>query len=69
MATQSLKSIETQIRKLQARAQTLRERDRKPVLTAIVKQMKAHDISLAEIEEAYGKRRAPRRAADRKSVV
>ena len=62
MATQSLKTIESQIRKLQARAQTMRERDRKPVIAAIVKQMKAHEISLDEIGEAFGKRRAPRTA-------
>ncbi|NLD67768.1 MAG: H-NS histone family protein [Limnobacter sp.] len=63
MATQSLKTIESQIRKLQARAEALREKDRKPVIAAIVKQMKAHDISLAEIGEALGKRRAPRAAS------
>lgn len=62
MAT-SLKSIEAQIKKLQARAQALRDKDRKPVIAAIVRQMKAHDITVAEIADALGKPRAPRRAA------
>lgn len=64
MATQSLKSIETQIRKLQARAQALRDKDRKPVIAAIAKQMKAHDISIAEITAALNsKTRGPARGA------
>ena len=63
MATKSLKSIEAQIKKLQARALALREKDRRPVITSIVRQMKAHDISVAEIAEAFGKARAPRQAA------
>ena len=61
MAT-SLKSIEAQIKKLQARAQALRDKDRKPVIAAIVRQMKAHEISVAEIAEAFGRQRAPRAA-------
>lgn len=64
MATTSIKSIEAQIRKLQARAQALRDRDRKPAIAAIVKQMRAHDITVAELTEALGKKtRAPRAAA------
>lgn len=69
MATSSLKSIETQIRKLQARAQALRERDRKPVIAAIVKQMRAHDITPAEITEAFGKTRAPKTKAPAKAAA
>lgn len=67
MAT-SLKSIEAQIKKLQARAQALRDKDRKPVIAAIVRQMKAHEISVAEIAEALGKPRAPR-GAGRKAAA
>lgn len=63
MATQSIKTIEAQIRKLQARALALREKDRKPVIAGIVRQMKAHDIAVSDIAEAYGKPRAARRAA------
>lgn len=63
MPTPSLKSIEAQIKKLQQRAQALREKDRKPVIAAIVRQMKTHDISVAEIADAMGKPRAQRRAA------
>lgn len=62
MPTSSLKSIEAQIRKLQARAQLLRDRDRKPVIAGIVRQMKAHDITVAEIAEALGKPGAARRS-------
>lgn len=63
MATQSIRTIEAQIRKLQARALALREKDRKPVIASIVRQMKAHDIAVSDIAEAYGKPRAARRAA------
>jgi DNA-binding protein H-NS len=63
MATTSIKSIEAQIRKLQARAQALRDKDRKPAIAAIVKQMRAHDITVAELTEALGKKSAPRAAA------
>lgn len=70
MATQSLKSIESQIRKLQARAQTMRDKDRKPVIAAIVKQMKAHDISIAEVTAALGaKTRGTRRAAGKPAAA
>ncbi len=65
MATQSLKSLETQIRKLQARAQTLREKDRKPALAAIVQQMKTHEISTSEIAEAFEKSSGARRGPAR----
>ncbi|MFP5405234.1 MAG: hypothetical protein ACLGHY_02450, partial [Gammaproteobacteria bacterium] len=58
MATQSLKSLETQIKKLQARAQALREKDRKPAIAAIVQQMKTHDISVAEVAEALERKSA-----------
>lgn len=58
MAMQSLKTIEAQIRKLQARAQSLREKDRRPVIANIVRQMKAHDISIDEITEALGSKRS-----------
>ena len=65
MATQSLKSIETQIKKLEARAQALRQKDRKPAIATIVQQMKTHEISIAEIAEALerssGLRRGPPR--------
>lgn len=63
MARESLKSIESQIRKLQARAQNMRERDRRPVIAEILRQMKAHDISPADIEAAMGRKRGGRRAA------
>ena len=69
MPTPSLKSIESQIKKLQARALALREKDRKPVIAAIVKQMKAHDISVAEVADAMGKPRAPRRAAGKAAAA
>ena len=65
MATQSLKSLETQIKKLQARALALRQKDRKPAIAAIVQQMKVHKISTAEVAEALetssGLRRGPAR--------
>jgi DNA-binding protein H-NS len=63
MATQSLKSIEAQIRKLQARAQSLRDKDRKPVIANIVRLMKAHEISVTEVAEAFEKKRGGRPAA------
>lgn len=55
MPTQSLKSIETEIRKLQTRAQTLREKQRKPLIAAIVRQMKEREISVQELAEALEK--------------
>lgn len=63
MATESLKTIETQISRLQARAQALRQKQRQPAIAAIVQQMKTHDISTDEIaqalEKSSGKRRTP----------
>ncbi len=55
MATQSLKNLETQIKKLQARAQALRQKDRKPAIAAIIEQMKTHEISATELAEALEK--------------
>lgn len=69
MATQSLKSLETQIRKLQARAQALKEKDRKPAIAAIVRQMKAHEISAAEIAEAFEKSSGTRRGPARQPTA
>lgn len=65
MATQSLRSIEAQIRKLQARAQSLREKDRKPAIANIVRLMKAHEIAIEEIAEAFEKKRGAGRSAAR----
>jgi DNA-binding protein H-NS len=61
MPSNSLKSIEAQIRKLQARAQSLREKDRKPAIANIVRLMKAHEITVEEISSALSQKRGPGR--------
>lgn len=63
MPTPSLKNIETQIRKLQMRAQTIREKERKPVIASIVREMKEREISVQELAEALDKPARGARAA------
>lgn len=56
MPRQSLKAIEAQIRKLQAKAEAMRARDKKPAIESIVRIMREHEVTLAEVGEALGKR-------------
>jgi DNA-binding protein H-NS len=61
----TLAVIERRIRALQARAEKLRARDKKPALREIAGLMKQHDISIAEVRTAgagRGKRHANGRA-------
>lgn len=57
----SLKSIETQIRRLQEKAEKLKASRKGPAIRDIVRQMKAEGITLDEIQDAL-KAKAPRKA-------
>lgn len=59
--TASIKSIETQIRKLQEKAEKLKRNQKAPQLAEIVRRMKASGITLEELQAALASR--PRRAA------
>jgi DNA-binding protein H-NS len=52
--TTSLKSIETQIRRLQERAEKLKVSKKAPAIREIVKSMKAAGITLEELKAAMG---------------
>jgi DNA-binding protein H-NS len=60
----TLAVIERRIRALQAKAEKLRVRDKKPALNEIAGLMKEHDISIAEVR-AIASGRAKRRANGR----
>ena len=48
----SLKSIEAQIRKLQQRAEQLKQASKAPAIAEILKLMRANDISIADLRDA-----------------
>jgi DNA-binding protein H-NS len=58
----SLKSIETQIRRLQEKAEKLKASRKGPAVRDIVRRMKAEGITLDDIQEAL-KAKAPRKSA------
>lgn len=60
-ATQKAK-IEKEITKLQKKAEALQNRRRKPVINAIIRDMRAYAITPEEIAAAFGKAPATRRA-------
>jgi len=67
--SQQQAKIEKEIIKLKKKAESLQNRRRKPVLAAIVRDMREYAITPEEIAAAFGKTPATRRAASsRKSV-
>ncbi|MEI8305368.1 MAG: H-NS histone family protein [Burkholderiales bacterium] len=57
----SLKSIETQIRRLQEKAEKLKASRKGPAIREIVRRMKAEGIALEDLQEAL-KAKAPRKS-------
>ncbi|MCQ9616825.1 H-NS histone family protein [Paenalcaligenes niemegkensis] len=54
--TTEKQKIEKEILKLQRKMRTLKTRQRRPVISSIVRSMLDYDISLEELSEAYNKR-------------
>lgn len=71
MATNRLKTeqkrIQREIERLKKQAMALEQKQRKPVIDQIVRDMKAHNISVEEIAQAFGKGRAGRKSASKGS--
>jgi DNA-binding protein H-NS len=61
MRRTSLGTIERQIRALQAKAEKLKAREKTPVVREIVRLMRSHEISLAELSATNGSRRTGRK--------
>lgn len=55
--------IEKEISKLQKQMESLQAKQRKPVITSIVRTMREYDIAPDEIEAAYNRKPATRKAA------
>ncbi|WP_454688194.1 H-NS histone family protein [Achromobacter aloeverae] len=54
VARNSIKRIETEIQRLQQRADALRQKRRKPVIDSIIRSMREFEITPADIAAAFG---------------
>jgi DNA-binding protein H-NS len=65
MPKQSIRTIQEQIKKLQAKAEALKAKTKKPTIASIVKMMRTNDISIAEVQAALGKNLEPSRGGSK----
>lgn len=61
--------IQKEISKLEKQMQSLQAKQRKPVITSIVRSMREYDITPEEIAAAYGSRKSARRAPASKAAA
>ena len=64
MAKQTLQTIQEQIAKLQAKAEALKEKNKKPTIDAIVRAMEENDITLDDLRAAMGPTRGRPRSGN-----
>jgi DNA-binding protein H-NS len=74
MPKQNYQALQSQIKKLQDKAESMRLKQRQPVLASIVKSMREYDVSLEELKIALDKgapsaRKASGRPAATKTTV
>jgi DNA-binding protein H-NS len=61
--------IQKEISKLEKQMQSLQSKQRKPVITSIVRSMREYDITPEEIAAAFGRKPAKRRATPSKAAT
>ncbi|GAA0499938.1 MAG: H-NS histone family protein [Pigmentiphaga sp.] len=63
MAKDTYQSLQAQIRKLQEKAESVRQKQRQPVIASILRSMQEFSITLDELKAAQAKGGAPRKRA------